>query len=319
MCAPPSTTRPQGLHAPDRLRRRRARARGRRRRAARGLLAAIPAAGVIAGIGIAAHGGGATAHDATGPVASAPVASAPAASAPAPSVQTDAYVIRHIEAVLGSADKFIIKTSAVTGPGQTTTSYLDPVTGTTRSVVSGAGDKVAYWIKTRVAGGADHWQTTYVDYTTRTWWTRHSHSGKLGSATDNAPVLSAQTLPSQVSKALAAGELRIAVKGPVDGHLAIELQYAGALADKAAAVHYWVDATTFQPVQIDLPPFTAASRIAESWVPKSSALVKQTDTPQVPKLASARSRRPPRSTSRGQPRRAAGSTRARRGICLDGS
>ncbi len=47
-------------------------------------------------------------------------------------------------------------------------------------------------------------------------------------------------------------------------------------------MHYWVDAASYQPVRIDLPPFTAASSIAESWIPKTAANVAQTDKPQVP-------------------------------------
>jgi hypothetical protein len=49
------------------------------------------------------------------------------------------------------------------------------------------------------------------------------------------------------------------------------LVYAGKLAAKADAVHYWVNATTYQPIQLDLPPFTAASTITESWIPKTPA------------------------------------------------
>ena len=246
----------------------RARSRARRRRAAYGLLAIVPAAGVIAGLTVAAHGG-ATAPGIT-------------AAPPAPAIQTDAYVVSHIEAALRGANDYIIVTSTGNGAGQVTTAYADPVTGTTRSVVSGSGHKVAYWIKTTVSGGADHWQTTYVDYTNRTWWAKSSQSGKLGKATSDAIVLSAQTTPAELSKALATGQVRIGLKGQVNGHAAIELVYAGKLSAKASAVHYWVDGKTFQPVRIDLPPFTAASTITESWIPKSSALVRQTNTPQVP-------------------------------------
>ena len=251
-----------------------ARSRGRRRRAARGLLAVVPAVGAIAGVAVAVHGGGA-----------APARHA--AAAPSPSVtvqraQTAAYVTRQVEKVLGTADDYIIQTSATSGAGQVTTSYLDPVTGTTRSVVSGAGDNVTYWIQTTVSGGEDHWQTTYVDYTNRTWWTKTSHSAALGSDTSDDPALSAETTPAQISKDLAQGWLRVSVKGTVDGHPAIELVYAGPLAGKADAVHYWVDAASYQPVRIDLPPFTAASSIAESWLPKSAENVAQTDKPQVP-------------------------------------
>src|SRR5207244_12660188 len=124
-----------------------------------------------------------------------------------------------------------------------------------------------------------HWQTTNVDYTNRTWWTKNSQSGVLGKATSGDIVLSADASPAQISKALSAGQLRVSVKGKVSGRLAIELVYAGKLAAKASAVHYWVDATTFQPVRIDLPPFTAATTITESWIPKSAAPVKETNTP----------------------------------------
>jgi hypothetical protein len=247
----------------------RARARSQRRRVGRGLLAVVPAAGVVTGVAIAAHSGTAPAGRAIAP-------------APAVTVRTDARVTRQVEAALATADNYIIKTSASSGPGQVTTSYLDPVTGTTRSVISGTGDKVTYWIQVHVSGNEDQWRTTYVDYTNRTWWTKTSHSGPLGRNTSGIPVLSAQTPPSQIRKALAAGELRIGRKGQVNGRPAIELVYAGTLAGKADAVRYWVDAATYQPVQIDMPPFTAASTISESWIPKSAANVAQTDKPHVP-------------------------------------
>jgi hypothetical protein len=247
----------------------RARTRGNRRRAARGLLAVVPVVGVCAGVAVAVHGGG-------------PAREASASPRTAPAVRTDAYVTRQVEAALATADNYIIQTSATSGPGQVTTTYLDPATGTLRSVISGAGDKAAYWIQTRVSGDEDQWRTTYVDYTKHTWWTKASHSAALGKETSFLPVLSAQTPPAVVSKALALGELRVGEKGAVNGHAAIELVYAGKLAGKAEAVRYWVDATTYQPVRIDLPPFTAASTINESWIPKSAANVAQTDKPQVP-------------------------------------
>jgi hypothetical protein len=248
----------------------RARSRGRRRRAGRGALAFVPAVALVAGVAVLAHGG------------SSPAREVSAAPSPSAAIQTDAYDTRQVEAVLATAGNYIIATSATSDPGQVTTTYLDPVTGTTRSVVSGTGDKVAYWIQTRVSGNEDQWRTTYVNYTNHTWWTKATHSGQLGGDTSNLPVLSAQAPPSQISHALALGELGIGLKGQVNGHAAIELVYAGKLAAKADAVHYWVDATTFQPVRIVLPPFTAASTITESWLPKSPAIVAQTDKPQVP-------------------------------------
>ncbi len=248
----------------------RARTRGRRRRAARGLLAVVPAVGVIAGVTVALHGGSAPGHGAS------------SAIGPSPTAQTDAYIIHHVETALGDAGSYLIATSATSGPGQVTTTYEDPSTGTERSVVSGPGDKVTYWVQTHVSGGEDHWRTTYVDYTTRTWWTKTSHSAPLGQDTSGLIVLSADSTPADLSKALAVGEVGVGLKGQVDGHAAIELVYAGKLAKKAAAVRFWVDAKTYQPVEIVSPPFTSASTIKESWIPKSPANVAQTDKPEIP-------------------------------------
>jgi hypothetical protein len=248
----------------------RARSRSRRRRAGRGLLAFVPAAAVAAGAVAIAHAGSTPAREVT------------AAPRPSVTVQTDAYIARRVQAVLATADNYIIETSATSGPGQVTTTYLDPATGSTRSVVSGAGDKAVYWIQTSVSGNEDHWRSIYVDYTNHTWWTKTSHSGQLGSDTSGLLALSADSLPAQISQAIARGDLRVALKGEVNGHPAVELVYGGRLAAKADAVHYWVDATTYQPIRIVMPPFTAASTITESWIPKSAAIVAQTDKPQVP-------------------------------------
>jgi hypothetical protein len=249
----------------------RARAKGRRRRAARGLLAVVPAVGLIAGVTVALHGSG-----------SAPSHEASSVAGASGAVQTDAYIVHRVEAALSSADNYLIATSATSGPGQVTTTYEDPSTGTDRSVVSGAGDRVAYWVQTSVSGDEDHWRTTYVDYTTHTWWTKTSHSGKLGQDTSDIIVLAANSTPAEISKALAIGEVGVGLKGEVDGHAAIELVYAGKLAQKAAAVRFWVDAKTFQPVEIVSPPFTSASTIKETWIRKTAANVAQTDKPQIP-------------------------------------
>ena len=94
--------------------------------------------------------------------------------------------------------------------------------------------------------------------------------------------MSADSTPGDLSKALAVGEVGVGLKGEVNGHAAIELVYAGTLAKKAAAVRFWVDAKTYQPVEIVSPLFTSASTIKESWIPKSAANVAQTDKPEVP-------------------------------------
>ena len=70
--------------------------------------------------------------------------------------------------------------------------------------------------------------------------------------------------------------------GKVNGHEAIELVLGGEFAAKASAFRYWVDAKTFQPAEMQFPPFTAASTITITWLPKTPALVHQTNTPHVP-------------------------------------
>src|SRR5436305_2107686 len=100
----------------------RARSRARRRRAARGLLAIVPAAAVIAGATVALPGGGTAAPQGT--------AGAPTLTASAPAIVTDAYVVSHVQAALRGANDFIIVTTATTGPGQVTTTYEDPATRT---------------------------------------------------------------------------------------------------------------------------------------------------------------------------------------------
>ena len=95
---------------------------------------------MIAGVVASAQGGSPPAHEPT------------ALPAKSTEVHTDAYITQRIKTVLTSAGDYIIRTSATSGPGQVTITYLDPVTGTTRSVITGAGDKATYWIQTTVSG-----------------------------------------------------------------------------------------------------------------------------------------------------------------------
>jgi hypothetical protein len=56
----------------------------------------------------------------------------------------------------------------------------------------------------------------------------------------------------------------------------------GVFAAKASAFRYWVDAKTFQPAEMQFPPFTPASTVTVTWLPKTPALVHQTNAPHVP-------------------------------------
>jgi hypothetical protein len=255
-----------GLRAPQDVAQR-ARARGRHR-TARGLLVTVTAAGAAASLTIILAGPGAPSHPA-------------AAGRHHATIETTAFVLRSAEAALGDVNGFIVKSSVVGAPGQiATTTYLDPVTGTTRSVSPGG---VAYWTTTKVANDRDYWHTTEISTSSRTWWVKDDHSSRMGHLAPNAPLVpSISTSVAQIRQALSEGQFRVARHGVVNGHSAIELVYAGRLSGKADALRYWIDAKTFRPVEMAFPPFSAASTITESWIAKTPALVHQTNTPTIP-------------------------------------
>jgi hypothetical protein len=85
-----------------------------------------------------------------------------------------------------------------------------------------------------------------------------------------------------IQRALHAGQLALVGRGQVNGHSAIELELANRHIAQLDKEHYWVDAQTFRPVQIDEPPFGPANTINESWLPKAPALVHAVNVPQVP-------------------------------------
>jgi len=190
-------------------------------------------------------------------------------------------VLRSAEAALADVNGFIVKSSVPAAPGQiATTTYLDPVTGTTRSVSPGG---VSYWTTTRVANDRDYWHTTEINTSSRTWWVKDDHSSRMGQLAPNAPLVpSISTSVAQIRTALSAGQFRVARHGVVNGHSAIELVYAGVLGRKGDALHFWIDAKTFRPVELAFPPFSAASTITETWIAKTPTLVHETNTPTVP-------------------------------------
>jgi hypothetical protein len=256
-----------GLRAP-RDAAQRARARGRRHRTASGLLATVTAAGAAAGLTIVLAGPSAPSHPA-------------AAGGHRATIETTSFVLRSAEAALADVNGYIVESSVIGAPGQiATTTYLDPVTGTTRSVSSGG---VSYWTTTRVANDRDYWHTTEINTSSRTWWVKDAHSSRLGQLAPNAPLVpSVSTSVAQIRTALSAGQFRVARHGMVNGHSAIELVYAGVLSRKSDALHFWIDAKTFRPVELVFPPFTPASTITETWIAKTPPLVHQTNTPQIP-------------------------------------
>jgi hypothetical protein len=250
----------------------RARTKGRRRRGGRVALAGVPAVALAAGAAVVLTSTGG------GPAGPA-VAAGPAAQ---PAI-TVAYVARHVQAALGGISTFIVESTAVSNPGQTTTTDEDLATGMARNTVSGTGHRATWWLRTTVTGDRDVWHYTYVDFTTRTWWAKTSHSGLLGHVAPGAPpALATDTDAAQIRQAFRSGQLTLAGRGQVNGHAAIELEYATRHIAQADQERYWVDAQTFRPVQLDLPPFGPANTINESWLRRVPALVHAVNVPRVP-------------------------------------
>ncbi len=245
----------------------RARSRGRRRRTGRGLLAVIPAAGLLAGI-LIVHGGG-------------PGASPPRAGVPGrPDTQTVAYVTSHAEAALGTVSHYIVKTTIRQAP--VIDSWYDPVSRASRTVVRIGHDTTIDWSQPTGAGTGFRRRFTYVDLGARTW----SRGAVAGTAAQRSAAVAAQrrsalypsplTNPAQFRRELQGGAVTIAGRGPVNGRPAIELRLTRGQTDLV----YWVDARTYRPLRIALAGGGSALDII--WLPRTPGLVNQTNHPQIP-------------------------------------
>lgn len=243
----------------------RARSRGRRRRTGRGLLAVVPAAGLLAGV-LIAHG--------AGPGAS------PARRPHRPATQTVAYVTSHAEAALGTVSHYIVKTTISQAPA--VDNWYDPVSGASRTVVRNRHDTTIDWNQPTGTGTGFRIRFTYVDLGARTW-SRGAVAGtaaqRVAEATARlpaAPYPSSLTIPAQFRRELQRGLVTIVGRGPVNGHPAIELRLTRVNTDLV----YWVDARTYQPLRIVLAGGGDALDI--TWLPRTPALVNQTNHPQIP-------------------------------------
>ena len=137
-----------------------ARTLGRRRRAARGLLAVVPAAGLLAGFMIAAH--------ASAPRPGSPAGTSAARAAHRPATQTVAYVTSHAEAALATVSHYIVKTTISGAPPPIYTWY-DPVSKAGREVLKTRHDKMIDWSQRYGTGNGILIRFTYVDLGARTW------------------------------------------------------------------------------------------------------------------------------------------------------
>jgi hypothetical protein len=247
---------------------RQSRRRGLAARGAAGLAMALAAG--VAGVALASPG-----------------AARPAASRPA--VVTAAYVVRHVEATLGDASDFIVRTTQQSSsgvPGSTAqplmTQWTDPRTGRSYGTQGTGSSREVSWASTYFAGRVLHWRDTEADYSTRTWFVSVIHAAEPVSG----PLPSGPSVPGgspqQIAQELRAGTFTIVGHGEVNGHQATELRMMLGPVEN----ELWVDSATYQPVR-EIKTITVASHadrivLNESWIARAPALVSLANHPQIP-------------------------------------
>jgi hypothetical protein len=254
----------------------RARTRARRRRAARGLLAGVPAVALATGMVIAAQ------SSTPGPTTSATgTTTSPAGPTTSkPRVETAAYVTKQVEAALANADHYIIRETTQSYSGGTYTNWSDPQTGSSYAVQGTGSGQVLSWNSTFLVNNVLHWRTTEADYSSHTWFVSVIHAaGPIQGALPQGPDVPGGS-PAQLKKMLAGGLMRIVGHGYINGHNATELRARlGAI-----TLEVWVDSQTYQPVRF-IKSFgggLGALVFNESWITRTPALVSITTHPQIP-------------------------------------
>ena len=91
----------------------------------------------------------------------------------------------------------------------------------------------------------------------------------------NAAALSPFTSPEQIKQALSSGKVTIAGKSTVNGQAAIDLR----LTTKTTQLNYWVNAQTYQPVEMVVG---SGHAVDIAWLPKTKSLVTKVNTPRIP-------------------------------------
>jgi hypothetical protein len=223
--------------------------------------------------------------------ASARTATGKAAARPASpaTVETVAYVEKHIAAAASGVDNYLVKsrqnTSSVGTPTAEITIWTDPRTGNTMLQQGTGAGRLTYWEhdyfdSDRVLQS----DQTQVNYGPRTYWIYDMHGdGPTQGPAPSGPVGGDYPGPAQVSQWLERGVGKIVGHPSVDGHHTIELSiYDGSI--KVWTV--FADVRTYQVVrmikyfgpQSDAPPITANYQ----WIPRTPAMVKLVNNPVIP-------------------------------------
>ena len=263
----------------------RARTRGRRRRTAGGLLAGVPAVALAAGLVIAAqsHLSGAATSPAGTRTGAAGATTGPAAgmTTATPRVETAAYVMKQVEAVLANENQYIVREVTNSYQGGTYTSWTDPRTGSAYAVQGTGPAKVLSWNSAYFVNRVLHWRTTEADYSTHTWFVSVIHAAGPIQGPLPKPADGGNFTPAELKKWLADGTMRVVGHGYVNGHHAIELGPIWASSPrKSGSIRR--PSCRFAKSGNSAERLYDALIFNESWIPRTAALVNIANHPQIP-------------------------------------
>ena len=201
---------------------------------------------------------------------------------------TAEYVKKQVEATL-SSDNYIVEANSTTG-GDSSTTWVDPVTGNLKSVDKTATDTKTIWFQASLSGGKEvGGKLTSVDPAAKTVTTESGTATLTVTGTD----------PTGLKQALDQGQLTIAGKSVIDGQSVIDLRYTtekpefygligrDGTVEKGKTVtltsDFWVNARTFQVLKfVNGNSASGTTTVNYQWLPRTKALVAQVGTPQIP-------------------------------------
>jgi hypothetical protein len=253
-------------------------------------LAAVAVAGIAVAGSLTAfrHPGAAGAAPAVTPAKTTP---GQQASTMAPQLDNVAYVRQRVGAARDPANSVVeMKQSGIDAGNPPETVWTDPATANEMmSWVSGGG-KVATWQHQYLdSHRVINLDDTQVNYGPRTWSYRtEKFSGPWSGPAPTTPVNGISYIPAtEARKMLAQGNVKIVGHPVVDGHRTVELSVSLGKQGKAETMYLYVDSQTFQAVRLVrvFAPGSAHSAAETSdytWVPRTPALTRLINHPQIP-------------------------------------
>jgi hypothetical protein len=198
------------------------------------------------------------------------------------------YVKKQVEATLNSGN-YVVEANSTIG-GDSSTTWVDSVTGNLKSVDKTAMDTKTSWFQASLSGGKEvGGKLTLVDSAAKTVTTESGNATLTVTGTD----------PTGLKQELDQGQLTIAGKSVIDGQSVIDLRYttekpefygligSDGTVEKGKTVtitsDFWVNAQTFQVLKfVNDNSASGTTTVNYQWLPRTKALVAQVGTPQIP-------------------------------------